>query len=64
MLFEISKYLGKSSMTHILLAEKQTTKKIELYKTMIKLRFANINTREKSIGSQFAKLSPRKMLKK
>ena len=55
MLFEISKNLGKSSLTQILLAEKQKTKKIKIYKTLIKLRFAKINLREKSTGSQFAK---------
>ena len=31
---------------------------------MIKLRFAKINPRQKSTGSQFAKLNPREMLKK
>ena len=64
MLFEISKNLGKSSVTYILLDEEQTTKKIKIYKTLIKLRFTKINLREKSTGSQFAKLNPRKMLKK
>ena len=49
MLFEISKNLGKTSVTHILLAEKQTTKKI--YKTLVKLRFAKENPCEKSTGS-------------
>ena len=58
MLFEISKNLGKSSVTH---AEKQTTKKIKIYKTFIKLRFAKIHPHEKSNGSQFAKLNPREM---
>ena len=53
MLFQISKNLGKSSMTHILLAEEQTTK-----------RFARINPREKFTDSQFAKLNPHEMLKK
>ena len=64
MLFEILKNLGKSSVTHILLAEEQTTKKSKYIKTLIKLRFLKINPCEKSTGSQFAKLNPRKMLKK
>ena len=64
MLFEISKNLGKSSVTHILLAEKQTTKKSKYYKTLIKLRFAKINPSEKSTGNQFAKLNPREIFKK
>ena len=63
MLFEISKNLGKSYATHELLAEEQTTKKIKIYKTLVKLRFTKINPREKSTGSQFAKLNPREMLK-
>ena len=58
MLSEISKNLGKSSVTHIQLAE------IKIYKTLIKVRFAKINPREKSTGSQFVKLNPREMLKK
>ena len=32
MLFEISKKLDKSSVTHILLAEEQTTKKSKYFK--------------------------------
>ena len=60
--FEISKKLGKSSVTHILLAEKQTTKKIKIYKILIKLRFAKINPRKNSTGSQLAKLNPREFL--
>ena len=64
MLFEISKNLGKSSVTHIVLAEEQTKKKIKIYKTLRKLRFAKINPRKKSTGSQFAKLNLREMLKK
>ena len=64
MLFEISKNLGKSSVTHVLLAEEQNHKKIRIYKTTIKLIFAKINPSEKSTGSQFAKLNPREMLKK
>ena len=63
MLFEVSECLGKSSMSRILLAEEQTTKNIKIYKTLIKLRFAKINPREKSTGSRFAKLNPRQMLK-
>ena len=63
MLFEISKNLGKSSVTHILLAEEQTAKKIKIYKTLMKVRFAKINPGEKSNGSQFAKLNPRELLK-
>ena len=59
MLFEILKNLGKSSVTHILLAEEQTTKKIKIYKTLMKLRFAKINPPEKSTGSPFAKTNPR-----
>ena len=52
-------------MTHILLAEEQTTKKkIKIYKTLIKLRFAKMNPHKNSTGSQFAKLNPSKMLKK
>ena len=64
MLFEILKYLGKSSVTHILLAEEQTTKKIKIYKTLIKLRFVEINPLEQSTGTQFTKLNSCKMLKK
>ena len=37
---------------------------IKKYKILIKLRFAKINLREKSTGSQFAKLNPHEMLKK
>ena len=48
MLFEISKNLGKSSVAHTLLTEKQTTKKIKIYKTLIKLRIAKINPHKKS----------------
>ena len=40
--FEISKNLGKSSLTHIILAEEQTMK-IKTHKTLIKLRFAKVN---------------------
>ena len=58
MLFEISKNLGKSFVTHILLAEEQTTKKIKIYKELIK-RFAKINARKKSTGGQFANLNRR-----
>ena len=32
MLFEISEYLGKSSVTHVLLVEEQTTKKSKYIK--------------------------------
>ena len=64
MLFEIWKNLGKSSVTHILLAEEQTMKKSKYKKTLIKLRFAKINPHEKSTGSQFAKLNPGEMFKK
>ena len=58
-----------SSVTHILLAEEQTTiiskcENIKLYETLIKLRNAKINPREKSTGSQFTKLNPHEMLKK
>ena len=43
-------------MTHILLAEEQATKKSKYkLKTLMKLRFVEINPCEKSIGSQFAK---------
>ena len=62
MLFEISKNLSRNSVTHILLAEEQTTKKIKIYKELIK-RFAKINARKKSTGGQFANLNRRKMLK-
>ena len=67
MLFEVSKNLGMSSVTHILLAEEQTTiiykyENIKIYKKLIKLRYAKKNPREKSTGSQFAKLNPREML--
>ena len=62
MLFEVSKNFGKSSVT--LLAEEQIKKKTKMYKTLRKLRFTNINSREKSTDSQFAKLNPRGMLKK
>ena len=65
MLFEISKTLDKSSMTHILLAEKQTAKKKkkknQVYKALIKRRFAKINPREKPTGSQ---IKSTEMLKK
>ena len=67
MLFEISKTLDKSSVTRILLAEKQTAKKKksnQMHKTLIKLRFVKINPREKPAGSQLAKSNPREMLKK
>ena len=68
MLFEISKTLDKSSVTRILLAEKQTAKKKkksnQMHKTLIKLRFVKINPREKPTGSQLAKSNPREMLKK
>ena len=64
MLFEISKNLGMSSVTHILLAKEQAVKKIKRYKTLLKLRFAKINRCEKSRGSQIAKLNLREMLKK
>ena len=60
MLFEISKNLGRSSVTHILLAVEQTTKKSKY----TKLRFSKINPCEKSTGRQCAKLNPREMLKK
>ena len=63
MLFEISKTLDKSSVTRILLAEKQTAKN-QMHKTLIKLRFVKINPREKPTGSQLAKSNPREMLKK
>ena len=63
MLFEIWKNLDKSTVIHILLVEEQTTQKIKMYKTLIKLRFTKINPREKSTGSQFMKLNPCKMLK-
>ena len=63
MLFEILKNLSKSSVTHILLAEKQTTKKSK-YKILIKIRFAKINPHEKSTINQFSKFNPREMLKK
>ena len=63
MLFEVSEYLGKSSMSRIPLAEEQTKKKIKIYKTLIRLRFAKINPRKKSTGSQFAKLNPRQMIR-
>ena len=58
--------LGMSSVTHILLAEEQTTiicqyENIKIYKTLIKLRYSKINPREKSTGSQFAKLNPREI---
>ena len=45
MLFEISKDLGKSFVTHILLAE-ELTKKNQNILTLIKLRFAKIDPRE------------------
>ena len=64
MLFEISKNLDKSFVTHILLAKEQTKKKKKTYKTLIKLRIAKINPCEKSTGNQFTKLNPREMLKK
>ena len=64
MLFEISQNLGKSSLTHIVPAEKETTKKMKVCKTLMKLRFAKINPREKSSSSQFAKLNLREMLRK
>ena len=56
-----------SSVTQILLAEEQTTiicqyENIKIYKTLIKLRYSKINPREKSTGSQFAKLNPREIL--
>ena len=63
MLFEISKNLGKSSLTHILITEKKH-QKIKIYKTLIKIRFAEMNPCKKSTGNQFAKLNPREMLKK
>ena len=43
MLFQISKNLGKSSLTHI------KTNHNKIYKILIKLRFAKINPCEKSI---------------
>ena len=49
MLFEISKNLCNSSVTHILLAEEETTKKSKYIK----------HPREKSTGNQFAKINPR-----
>ena len=52
--FEISNNLGKHSLTHKLLAEEQTTKKIKIYKIFIKLRLVKINPREKSTRSQSA----------
>ena len=64
MLFEISKNLGKSSVTHILLAEEQTTKKTKYIKQWLKLRFAKINPHKKSTDSQFAKLNPHEILRK
>ena len=64
MLFEITKNLGKSSVTHILPAEEETAKKMKVGKTLMKLRFAKINRREKSSSSQFAKLNPWEMLRK
>ena len=64
MLFEISKKLGKSSVTHLLLAEEQTTMKSKYIKILMKVRFAKINPPKKSNGSQFTKLNPSKMLKK
>ena len=64
MLYKISKNLGKSSVTHILLAKEQNTKRSKHIKTLIQLRFAKMNPREKSPGSQFAILNPREMLKK
>ena len=65
MLFEISKNLDKSFVTHILLAKEQTKYiYIYIYKTLIKLTIAKINPREKSTGNQFTKLNPREMLKK
>ena len=63
MLFEISKNLGKSSETHILLDGEQTMKKSKICKTLIKLRFVNINIHEKSTGSKVTKLNPHEMLK-
>ena len=58
------KNLVKSSLTHILLAEKETTKKVKIYKTFVKLRFTKINSREKCTDSQFAKLNLREIIKK
>ena len=63
MLFEILKNLSKfhDSDTTSWITNHE---KIEIYKTLIKLRFAKINLREKSTGSQFAKLNPREMFKR
>ena len=63
MLYEISKNLGKSSLTHILQRWRANYEKIKIHKTLKKLRFAKIDPREKFTGSQFAKLNPREMLK-
>ena len=49
MLFQISKNLGKSSLTHI------KTNHNKIYKILIKLRFAKIDPCEKSI--RLAKIS-------
>ena len=63
MLFEISKNLGKSSVTHILLTEEQSKNKIKIYKTFIKLRYAKKSPPVISIGSRFAILNSHEMLK-
>ena len=53
-------------MTHILLAQEQTTDKSKYKKHWknIDKRFVKINPREKSIGSQLAKSNLCEMLKK
>ena len=45
MLFETSKNLVMSSVTHVLPAEKQTRKKSKYIKALVKIRFAKINPR-------------------
>ena len=55
--------MSKISVTHILLAGEQTTKKskyIKHYKTKIRRK----NPHEKFTGSLFVKLNPREMIKK
>ena len=50
-------------MTHILLAEEQTTKKSK-YMNIDKTEIRENKSSQKSTGSQFVKVNPREMLKK
>ena len=64
MLFEISNKIRYEFRDSHTTSARTNHEKIKIYKTMITLRFAKINPREKSTSSQFGKLNPRKMLKK